>query len=103
MLLEGPAKYGKQIEALKSTIESAIGRLAQLSDKDASTILSLAPEMTPLYVCVGSTCIDQMMGENDDERAMTVIGHYQNSMMRTAMNPTPARTDFMTVKGIDAQ
>ena len=103
MIMEGPAKYGRQIRALKSAIESAIGRLANMSDKDASTILSLAPEMTPLYVCVGSTCIDQTMGENDDERAMTVIGHYQDSMRRTAMNPTPAHTDCMTVKGIDAQ
>ena len=57
-------------------IEAAIGGIADISDKDASTILSLAPEMTPLYVCVGSTCIDQSMGENDDEKAMTVIGHY---------------------------
>ena len=76
MIMEGPSKYGKQIEALKSVLESAIDRIASLSDKDASTILSLAPEMTPLYVCVGSTCIDQSMDENDDEKVMTVIGHY---------------------------
>ena len=101
--MEGPAKYGKQKEALKSVIESAIGRIADIPDKDACTILSLAPEMTPLYVCVGSTCIDQSMGEDEDEKAMTVIGHYQDSMKRTAMNPTPAHTDCMTVKGIDAQ
>ena len=58
--------------------------------------------MTPLYVAVGSTCIDQSTVDND-EKTMVVIGHYQDSMKRTAYNPTCENTDFMTIKGIDTQ